>query len=241
MNITPTKSKILPGDYEECFEVSLPSTLPSSSLNEHARISYIVTARLIRKWSPDVVETKEIWFLTTVLPQPTPRLQPVPSITFGHWRDALPCSIILPSNVLFLGQAVPVTIRLDPFLPTSASAGNPMKFVTARLCLKQYHTLASSNGMHSTFRYKRNILDYDLQHWPRHEVLGFQDTVIMRLPMMPELSPTTETNVCSIRHSINLLVAIAVKGLAGILKFKGKENVSNCPIADEERWKHYGR
>ncbi|KAG0227498.1 hypothetical protein BGX31_006990 [Mortierella sp. GBA43] len=157
------QQRILPGEYEECFEVSLPSTLPSSSQNENARISYIITARLIRKWSLDIVETKEI----------------------------------------------------------CVAAGRTMRFVSARLGLKQYLTLTSSNGNHSTSRYKRKILDYDLLHWPKHEVPGFHDTVLIQLPMIPDLSPTTETNVCSIRHSINLLVEIAVKGLAGMLKFKG--------------------
>ncbi|KAI8356810.1 hypothetical protein B0O80DRAFT_299686 [Mortierella sp. GBAus27b] len=230
------QQRILPGEYEECFEVSLPSTLPSSSQNENARISYIITARLIRKWSLDIVETKEIWFLTTVLPQPTPtRLhQPTtPSITFGHWKEALPCSIILPSNVLYLGQAVPVTIRLDPFLPNSVAAGRTMRFVSARLGLKQYLTLTSSNGNHSTSRYKRKILDYDLLHWPKHEVPGFHDTVLIQLPMIPDLSPTTETNVCSIRHSINLLVEIAVKGLAGMLKFKASVRITGPRPPDE--------
>ncbi|KAI7831118.1 hypothetical protein BC939DRAFT_220168 [Gamsiella multidivaricata] len=120
--------KISPGHYEETFEISLPPTLPCFNSSDHARVSYIITARLIRKWSLDVIETKEIWFVSTILPPPSAGLQLVPATTYGHWKEVLPCSITLPSEVLCLGQTVPVIIRLGPFLSTSKASGKRIKF-----------------------------------------------------------------------------------------------------------------
>ncbi|KAF9111222.1 hypothetical protein BGX27_005224 [Mortierella sp. AM989] len=224
----PTKQhKISPGQYEEFFEVHLPGTLPSTILDKHARISYVIEARLVRKWSLDVILTKEIWFQSTTLSSPFAAgnlpyslASPTTSTTFGCWRNALPCSMTLPSQVLYMGQAVPITIRLDQFLPSSKMVGKGFKMLRPRLRLKQYQTLTSSSGNTSTSRYKANVVDIGLDHWPTQEVSQFQDTIIMRLPMMPVLSPSTDTDVYKIRHSINLILGVIVKGYSGIMKFK---------------------
>ncbi|KAI1320381.1 hypothetical protein EDD11_001183 [Mortierella claussenii] len=220
------------GVYEETFEVTLPHTLPASSLNDHGRVSYVVEARLIRKWSLDVVETKEIWFSPTTLPSPAwltsgLHVVPPPATTFGYWKNALPCGITLPSNALYLGQKVPVHIRLDPFLSTSVVAGQGFKMLQPKLRLKQYKRLASTSGNSSTNRYKRNVVEIALTHWPQQQVVqGFEDTVMMQLPLMPELTPSTETSVYTVQHSVNLVVGMIVNGLGGIMKFKVKVHIT---------------
>ncbi|KAF9357765.1 hypothetical protein BGX26_003116 [Mortierella sp. AD094] len=220
--------KISPGQYEESFEVRLPSTLPSSSQTSHGRVSYVIEARLIRKWSLDVVVTKEIWFQPTTLTLPnTGRNIPhglTPSTTFGCWKNTLPCSITLLSQVLHLGQEVPITIRMDPLLPTSEMAGKGFRMLNPRIRLKQYMTLTSTSGNTSTSRYKFNVVDIGLDHWPTQEVNQFQDTIIMRLPTMPILSPSIDTHVYKIRHSINLMLGVVIKGLGGVVKYKGKSS-----------------
>jgi len=94
---------ISPGRYEGRFEVDLEgSRLPSSSAFKRGKVEYFLEARIIRKWSVDIVQKQTIWFLSTTLPpiQTTPTIATVT----GKWREGLPYFITLPSDVLFIGQ-----------------------------------------------------------------------------------------------------------------------------------------
>lgn len=217
----PRPGRIAPGSYEASFDAILPPTYPSSSETKGGRVTYLVEAKLRRRWSLDVIELQRIWYSATSLSL-LPLAQPIMTVgsCAGVWRDALPYSIIIPSETLFLGQLVPVTIRLGPLLANSPVAGQAIRLINPRLRLKQYADLTTSSGNSTAVR-KKVVVDLTLAHWPKIAVVEYQNTVLMQLPMLPELVPTTRTTVYSVRHSLNLMVGIAMSGLAGVMKVKG--------------------
>ncbi|KAF9574554.1 hypothetical protein EC968_006167 [Mortierella alpina] len=214
--------KISPGQYEASFEISLPSTLPPSSHNSYGGVGYVLKARLVRQWSLNVTVHKQIWFLPTLLRAPTDGPSLTMATSSGHWRDALPYSISFPSDILHVGQTVPVTIRLGRFLQTSRVAGKGYRLSKPVLRLKQYASLKTTGSAPQSHKKKSYVVDMELEHWPRMEVLDFQDTVLLKLPLMPELTPTTDTPVYAVRHSVNLMLGIHVLGLGGTMKVKGE-------------------
>lgn len=223
----PKPGRIAPGSYEASFNATLPPTYPSSSETKGGRVTYLVEAKLRRSWSLDMVELREIWYSATSLPSLVSLAQPIMTVgsCAGVWRDALPYSIIIPSETLFLGQLVPVTIRLGPLLANSPVAGQAIRLVDPRLRLKQYAHLATNSGNSTAVR-KKVVVDLTLAHWPKVAVVEYQNTVLMQLPTLPELVPTTRTMVYSVRHSLNLMVGIALSGLAGVMKVKVKVNIT---------------
>lgn len=217
----PRPGRIAPGSYEASFDAILPPTYPSSSETKGGRVTYLVEAKLRRRWSLDVIELQRIWYSATSLSL-LPLAQPIMTVEScaGVWRDALPYSIIIPSETLFLGQLVPVTIRLGPLLANSPVAGQAIRLINPRLRLKQYADLTTSSGNSTAVR-KKVVVDLTLAHWPKIAVVEYQNTVLMQLPTLPELVPTTRMTVYSVRHSLNLMVGIAMSGLAGVMKVKG--------------------
>ncbi|KAF9959138.1 hypothetical protein BGZ72_010267 [Mortierella alpina] len=218
--------KISPGQYEASFEISLPSTLPPSSSNSYGGVSYILKARLVRYWSLNVTVLKEVWFLPTLLRAPTQGPTLTMATSAGLWKNALPYSITFPSDVLHLGQTVPVRIRLEKFLPTSQVAGRGYKLFKPMLRLKQYASLKTKAEAETAHLRKVSVVEMQLRHWPQTEVLEFQDTVLLTLPMMPNLTPTTDTPVYAVRHSVNLMLEILVPGLGGMMKVKVKVQIT---------------
>lgn len=217
----PTQARIAPGSYEASFDATLPPTYPSSSETKGGRVTYLVEAKLRHSWSLDVIELHRIWYSATSLPPLLSLAQPIMTVgsCAGIWRDALPYSIIIPSET-FLGQLVPVTIRLGPLLANSPVAGQAIRLIGPWLRLKQYADLATSSGNSTAVR-KKVVVDLTLAHWPKVAVVEYQNTVLMQLPALPELVPTTHTTVYSVRHSLNLMVGIAMSGLASVMKVKG--------------------
>lgn len=214
--------KISPGQYEASFEISLPASLPPSSCNSYGGVAYILKARLVRHWSLNITVQKEIWFLPTRLRVPIDEPNLTMATSAGQWQNALPYSISFPSDILHLGQTVPVTIRLGKLVSTSAFAGKGYKLFQPKLRLKQYASLKTTAATPYHIK-KKNVVDMELKHWPQVEVLDFQDTVLLTLPLMPDLTPTTDTPVYAVRHSVNWMLGIRVQGLDGVMKVKGKE------------------
>ena len=71
--------------------------------------------------------------------------------------------------------------------------------------------------------HNQNEIDVEWSHWPKSEVLDWEDTALLQLPSTPELSPTTVTKVYSVRHSLNLVAAIiGRKNVSETMKIKGK-------------------
>ncbi|KAF9437988.1 hypothetical protein BGZ76_010275 [Entomortierella beljakovae] len=224
--------KLLPGQYEEHFEIQMPHNLPASSITQKAKVVYELEARLIREWSLDVVDTKTIWFSPTDLPSPPAfgyASQIMPSTTtHGSWKGILSCTMTLPSQPIYLGQEVPVRIQIGPALANTIHVGKSFAMLEPKIRLKQYTELASTSGNTVTKRYKDYIIDMKLTNWPKHQVPEYHDMVILKLPMMPVLAPSTDTSVYKIRHSINLLLDVVFSGHSGVMKMKVAANVI-CP------------
>lgn len=100
-------------------------------------------------------------------------------------------------------------------------AGQPIRLIGPKLRLKQYAHVATSSGNSTAVR-KKVVVDLVLAHWPKNLVFEYQDTVLAQLPTLPDLAPTTETSVYSVRHSLNLAVGIGMNGMVGVMKVKGE-------------------
>ncbi|KAF9318560.1 hypothetical protein BG003_010997 [Podila horticola] len=221
----PRPSRIAPGSYQASFDAILSPTSPSTSETNGGRVTYLVEAKLRRSWSLNLVELQRIWYSATSLPPAS--VDPIVTVgsCSGVWRDTLPYSIIIPSEILCLGQLVPVTFRLGPLLVSSPMAGQPIRLIGPKLRLKQYAHVATSSGNSTAVR-KKVVVDLVLAHWPKNLVFEYQDTVLAQLPTLPDLAPTTETSVYSVRHSLNLAVGIGMNGMVGVMKVKVKVNIT---------------
>lgn len=74
------------GTYKFPFSFRIKSTIPSSFLNEFAFISFALQAKLIRKYSKDIVTTEPLWVTNTLLPRcydPPPPFTPTATPTTG--------------------------------------------------------------------------------------------------------------------------------------------------------------
>ncbi|KAF9305600.1 hypothetical protein BGZ74_009644 [Mortierella antarctica] len=221
----PKPGRIAPGSYQASFDAILSPTFPSTSETKGGRVTYLVEAKVRRRWDLNVVEFQRIWYSATSLPPPS--IDPITTVgsCAGVWRDTLPYSIIIPAGTLFLGQLVPVTIRLGPLLANSPKAGQQIRLIGPKLQLKQYAHLATNSGGSTEVR-KRVVVNLALAHWPKHAVGEYWDTVLVQLPTLPDLAPTTETSVYSVRHSLNLAVGIGMNGMAGVMKVQVKVDIT---------------
>ncbi|KAG0341824.1 hypothetical protein BG000_007879 [Podila horticola] len=221
----PRPGRIAPGSYQASFDAILSPTSPSTSETNGGRVTYLVEAKLRRSWSLNLDELQRIWYSATSLPPAS--VDPIVTVgsCSGVWRDTLPYSIIIPSEILCLGQLVPVTFRLGPLLASSPMAGQPIRLIGPKLRLKQYAHVATTSGNSTAVR-KKVVVDLVLAHWPKNWVVEYQDTVLVQLPTLPDLAPTTETSVYSVRHSLNLAVGIGMNGMVGVMKVKVKVNIT---------------
>ncbi|KAF9292068.1 hypothetical protein BGZ74_000286 [Mortierella antarctica] len=74
------------GTYKFPFSFRIKSTIPSSFLNEFAFVSFALQAKLIRKYSKDIVKTEPLWVTNTLLPRyydPPPPFTPTATPTTG--------------------------------------------------------------------------------------------------------------------------------------------------------------
>ncbi|KAF9329095.1 hypothetical protein BG006_007813 [Podila minutissima] len=216
----PKPGRIAAGSYQASFDAILSPTFPSTSETKGGRVTYLVEAKDL-----NVVKFQRIWYSATSLPPPS--IGPIMTVgsCAGVWRDTLPYSIIIPAGTLFLGQLVPVTIRLGPLLANSPKAGQQIRLIGLKLQLKQYAHLATNSGDSTEVR-KRVVVNLALVHWPKHAVREDRDTVLVQLPTLPDLAPTTETSVYSVRHSLNLAVGIGMNDMAGVMKAKVKVDIT---------------
>ncbi|KAG0098813.1 hypothetical protein BGZ93_010283 [Podila epicladia] len=208
-NLPVTKSNpdiISKGHYTKYIEVGIDPTWPSSSSHRQGSVKYAITVRYKANGRMNEIiahtEEQEIWVLnSTKMPTDHP-----PTTESCHAiQKSLPLLASIPSKVVAMGQVVPVTVRLFPYLATSKYEGREAVVQSVTFKVKQKH-LVRSRGSHEgegVVAYE-NCLNYALNEgWPQNKE-GWERTVDIRIPSDPAISAYTITKFLCISHTLTV-------------------------------------
>ncbi|ORZ15430.1 hypothetical protein BCR41DRAFT_63055 [Lobosporangium transversale] len=118
----------------------------------------------------------------------------------GTLKDVVPYVCVVPSNVLYLQQLVPVTIKI---MPTE----HPVSVVSAVIKLKQYTRLQVSGGTKSD---SKELMSFPVtDEWPVPEARkGWQRTIVVSLPGVPQVTPTFGSDMITKTHMLKLIMQV---------------------------------
>ncbi|KAF9960968.1 hypothetical protein BGZ72_005271 [Mortierella alpina] len=198
---------VLAGQYACAFEFPVdPSVMPCSSTGKYGSVIYTVSATLVRSFpSTNIVREQSVWVLNSILPRPQRPLPdaPVAVTQFkGTFSNNVPYVCAIPSKVLYLGQQVPITLKVLP-------QQWPVQVVSASFKLKQYTTLSVKTGRKIDSKDIFNIAVND--GWPMARAReSWKRTVVIPFPGAPELTPTVDTAILEKSHKLKLIMQIKV-------------------------------
>ncbi|KAF9983240.1 hypothetical protein BGZ75_005301 [Mortierella antarctica] len=198
---------VLAGRYECPFEFPVdPSVMPCSSRGTYGSVTYTVVATLVRGFpSTNVVREQTVWVLNSCLPRPQRPLPdaPMSATRFnGTFANNVPYICAIPSKVLYLGQQVPITLKVLPHQ-------FPVQVASAVIKLKQYTTLSVKTGRKIDSKDILNIIVND--GWPMARAReSWKRTVVVPLPGAPELTPTVNTAILEKSHKLKLIMQVRV-------------------------------
>lgn len=201
----PKPGVVKAGEYACSFDFPVDAqSMPSSFKGTYAWMTYRVRAILVRKFpSTNVVRDQTVWILNTILPPPERPLVdgPVPMTRYsGNLKNLVDWICVIPSNILYLSQQVPITIKI---LPSSV----PVHVASAVIKLKQYTNLVVRSGSKSD---TKELFAVSLKDgWPEPEInKSWQRTIVVSLPGSPQVTPTMKTPMISKIHNLKLIMQV---------------------------------
>ncbi|KAF8937032.1 hypothetical protein EDD21DRAFT_372093 [Dissophora ornata] len=204
---------IAPGVTRYDFEVQLDPELPPSIEGKRGWFHYRFKAHLHRDFPRrDMAAKQLIWVYSSSIRADE---LPQPKIYKEVYNDLLPFSCTLPSDVLYQGQTVPLTVQFEPFLENSIHRGQELIVVSAAVKLKQYTTLVEkrtlkSKNMGTTRRKEKKVvlfLPVAVEDWPQTSQ-GFTKTVMVELPGARQLAASVETEPLIKTHCLKLIMMV---------------------------------
>ncbi|KAF9333171.1 hypothetical protein BGZ91_011373 [Linnemannia elongata] len=130
---------ISPGVTRYDFEVPLEAGMPSSIEGSRGWFHYRFKAHINRCFPYRDMAAKElVWVYSSSLRAGE---QHEPKVYKHIWNDVLPVTCTLPSDVLYQGQVVPLTVQFEPFLDNSIHRGQELIVASAFVKMKQYTRL----------------------------------------------------------------------------------------------------
>ncbi|KAG0342978.1 hypothetical protein BG000_010871 [Podila horticola] len=202
----PTPNIISKGHYTKHVEVGIDPTWPSSSSHRQGSVKYVIAMRYKANGRMTEIiahtEEQEIWVMnsTNVPTDQSPTVESGLAI-----QKSLPVQASIPSKVVMMGQMVPVTIRLSPYLATSKYAGQEAVVLGATFKVKQKHLVRGRGSRESegVIVYE-NCLNYALNEgWPQNKD-GWERTVDIRIPSDPVILAHTITKLLWITHTLTV-------------------------------------
>lgn len=188
------------------FEAELEPRTPSSIKGRRSWLNYRFTATLRRRFPRrNIVFKQDVWTFSTCLPAPSIDYMPTPYCHSGVWESHLPFICSLPSENIPLGQTVPLTIRFDPFLPSSGHYGQELVIVGAIVKLKQYTRLWHRWDVKTE---TKEVLALPVNHGWQQTANGMQRTLLVDIPPAPRLSCTTHTRPVQKTHVMKLIMRV---------------------------------
>ncbi|KAF9204944.1 hypothetical protein BGZ59_000773 [Podila verticillata] len=231
------QSRVVPkGVYTQKVRVVLDSTLPSSSHDParqssmksthphhhrgsiayyfHAQLSKVDDNTKFTLASAEVIQP--IWVL--VVPALDPAALPPATVTEQGFGSALPVTLSIPSSVVALGQALPLTIEAGPFAAGSMNANKTPVVVSASFKLVETRKAKlieerQVEKVRLDASRTTEIVSVPLvSAWPKMAEQSWSRTVNVTLPTSPELTPTTETKVLQVSHVVVVSVRVRAEG-----------------------------
>ncbi|KAG0342977.1 hypothetical protein BG000_010870 [Podila horticola] len=207
---TPTPGIIAKGTYTKYVEVDLNPSWPSSCSHHTGWVKYAITVQY--KASGYMCEytaseeVQEIWVLNSVhVPS-----GPILTVDNAVKNKSLPMQMSIPSATIALGQVVPVTIRLAPFLANSKYAGQEPVILWASCKINETRMIRArginlADGIESV----DEVLNTPLNtQWPKDNN-GWEHTVHVTMPSYPVMATDMATKFLDISH--NLVVTLKLK------------------------------
>ncbi|KAG0324976.1 hypothetical protein BGZ99_001190 [Dissophora globulifera] len=200
----PTEGVVQAGEYGYPFQFPIPAmTMPSSFKGTYAWMTYKVKVSLIRSFpSTNVTREQVLWVTNSVLPPPLPTLPDAPmtrTVFQGILAKTVPYICIIPSETLYMGQPVPVTIKIMP-------SEFPVLVERAVIKMKQYMQLKVGNADKSI---KKEILTVPLDDgWPFADPKGWQRTAVVTMPVAPEIASTLKSPMITMIHTLKLIMQV---------------------------------
>ncbi|KAF9207719.1 hypothetical protein BGZ49_010683 [Haplosporangium sp. Z 27] len=198
----PQDGKVAAGSYLCPFEFPInPSSMISSFVNPHGWMKYKVKATLIRGFpSTNIVEEQIVWVLISEIPRPERPLadMPIQMIRYNGVLKNIPYVCLIPSNLIYLGQQVPITIKM-------MASEECVQIDSGVVKLKEYSTFRASGGEKSG---KDEILNLKVDDgWPHAETQkSWQRTIVVPFPTSPQLTPTLSSSMITKAHILKLIL-----------------------------------
>ncbi|KAG0328699.1 hypothetical protein BGZ99_004780 [Dissophora globulifera] len=188
------------------FEVVLDPNTPSSIAGRRGWLNYRFTATLQRRFPRrNMTFKQDVWTFSTCLSPPNVDYIPNPHVYAGVWESHLPFVCSLPSENIHLGQRVPLTIRFDPFLPSSGHHGQELVVTSAIVKLKQYTRLWHRWNVKTE---TKEVLTTSVSDGWLQTADGLQRTLFVDIPQAPRLSCTTFTRPVQKTHVLKLIMQV---------------------------------
>ncbi|KAF9585225.1 hypothetical protein BGW38_003316 [Lunasporangiospora selenospora] len=215
--------KINPGAYASSFEFIVDPQTPSTIMGTYGWMVYKVKATLVRPFpSLNIVREQKVVVLNSCIPPPQPPLPDVPMTMCQHrniFQKTVPFYCAIPSNVIHVGQQVPITLKINPGVHIDPLASNPtIQVRSAVIKLKQYTNLSVRGGTKNS---TKDIIAAPINDgWPAPSQGNWQRTVLVTLPDAPTLSPTMVSSMMSKTHKLKLIAQVQM-GYSGTGEFTG--------------------
>ncbi|KAF9935987.1 hypothetical protein BGZ67_002757 [Mortierella alpina] len=203
----PREGIVQAGQYSCSFHFPIDaSTMPSSYYSIYDSMVYSVRVTLVRRSpSMNVSRYKAICVVNSILPRPQMPFANTPMAMTrfkGTLNKVAPYVCVIPSDILYLGQPTPVSIKFMP-------AEFPVRVVSAVIKLKQYTKLSLSD-VGAKKSYKSTVLATRLKNeWPVAEAhKSWQRTVVVHLPGASKLTPSFDSAMVTKTHILKLIMVV---------------------------------
>ncbi|KAF9094871.1 hypothetical protein BGX23_001441 [Mortierella sp. AD031] len=194
------------------FEETLNPHTPSSIQGRRNWLTYRFAATVHRGFlQRNIVFKQDVWVFSTCVPSPRAGYLPTPHVFAGVWESHLPFTCSIPSENIQLGETVPLTIQLKPFIPSSGLFGQELVVVEAVVKMKQYTRLCHRRD---TKNEKKIIVEMPVSHGWEASRSGMQRTILVNVPHAPRLSCTTITRPVRKTHCLKLVMRLKTASMA---------------------------
>ncbi|KAG0219933.1 hypothetical protein BGX33_011407 [Mortierella sp. NVP41] len=203
---SPNPKTITPGVTRYDFEIQLDPGLPPSIEGRRGWFHYRFKAHMRRAFPyRDMAVKQLVWVYSSSL-RAGEQLEP--RIYKQVWSDILPVACILSSDVMYQGQVVPLTIKVDPFLENSIHKGQGLVIVSAIVKMKQYTILRDPRVLDKKRTEKKAVFILPLtENWPQTSE-GFTRTIMVDIPSARELAAGIESVPVTKTHKLKLIMMV---------------------------------
>lgn len=212
---------IAPGKYTRLVHIGLDPAWPSSCSLPAGCVRYSLHVRALRP-KPAAAKnlaSQDVWVIHRNVPAlfDAQALQPYVMTDLWKKRD-LPVSVTLPSQYLSLGQVVPVTVALSPFVRGSKCEGRQVSVAGAQFVVQEASTVKVQSSDEPTPT--KDVLAIALNDgWPSGSD-GWERTVNLTLPGTPGMSPSMAAGVLDVHHTLVVTMKLRTGAAKQVEEFK---------------------